>query len=340
MAQRTVWCVRWSERVGWTPWRMSLAIAATLGAAFVALEHALGRIALLESEAHVAADFQVGLGLIALVAYWPGAFAAAVRGAERTWRELAPALALRSQADAPPPPGRVETRALRRVGLVGAAVAVGIPLATNLELATWVLWELPPEAIAHRLLLLPSGWLAARFFAVVWGESRRLAALGAPGRLRVDLLDLRPLAPLARAGMRQALLGAGALSVLLVAFRDPSVAPGFAYVVATASAANFVFCLFALWLAVRGGHQAIQREKAHATETADLALRALRQPRAAHAAGALADALAWKRFVAQAPDWPIDFPTLQRFVIPLALPLASLLAGVWLQVLLERLLRG
>jgi hypothetical protein len=324
-----------------SPVRLSLSVALSLGAAFVVAEALLGRLELLAREPHAAADFRVALGLIALVAYLAGAFAGAVRGAERTWDELAPAFVRPAEAVAARASvtGRVATPLLRRLGWIGAAVGLAIPLATNLGIDTWFLPELPPEAIAHRVLLGPLGWLSFRCGGVVWRESRRLAALGA-GSLRVDLLDLRPLAPLARAGIRHALLGAGALSVLLVGLRDTSVAPGLPFVVALASLANLALSGLALWLALRGGHEAIAREKERANAAADGALRALRTPGAKHAAGALADALAWKRFVAGAPDWPIDFPTLRRFVLPLALPLASLAASAFLEVTLARLMPG
>jgi hypothetical protein len=112
------------------------------------------------------------------------------------------------------------------------------------------------------------------------------------------------------------------------------------FVSGVASIANAAFGALALWMALRGGYEAIGREKRRANEVADLALRGLRAPGAQHSAGALADALAWKRFVAEAPDWPIDLPTLQRFVVPLALPLASLLGGAFLEAIFSRLVAG
>jgi hypothetical protein len=318
---------------------MSLALAAMLGAAFVVVEWRLGRIDLLETDAHVAADFRIALGMIALVAYLPGAFVAAVRGAERTLRDLAPAFGQRSEAEAAAASvtGRRESATLRRTGVIGAVVGLAVPLATNLELETWFLSELPVEAVVHRLLLAPLGWLTARFGAVVWSESSRLASLGSTA-LRADLLDLRPLAPLARAGLRHAFLNAGALSILLMGLRETGVAPGMPFVVALASLANLALGMLGLWLALRGGHEAIGREKQRASEAANTAIRGLRGPGARHATGALADALAWKRFVAEAPDWPIDFPTLQRFVIPFALPFASLLVGAAFEVVMGRLI--
>ncbi len=319
--------------------RVTLTVALALAATFVAVEAALGRLQLLATDPLAAAAFQIALALIALVAYLLGAFAGAVRGAERTLLELAPAFVRSSEAEAARSSvvGRVSSPRLRRVGLVGAGIGLLIPLATNLTLETWFVWELTPEAIAHRLLLAPLGWLMARFLAVVWIESQRLSVLDA-GVLRVDLLDLRPLAPLASAGVRHALLSAGVLSVVLVGFRDANVAPGLPFVIAAGCIANVALSAAVLWLALRGAHAAIAREKTAADAAANAVIRALRAPGAKHAAGALADALAWKRFVADAPDWPLDFRTLRRFVLPLALPLASLLGGAVMQALVSRVL--
>ncbi len=324
-----------------SPLRIGLAISLALATAFVGLELALGRLASLGSDAVRAADFQIALGMIALVGYQLGAFAAVVRGAERTWQELAPAFVRRADAEAAGATvaGRRESWKLRRLGAIGVGVGLMIPLATHLTIETWFFGKLELEAIAHRVLLIPLGWAVFRFSAVVMSESRRLAALGA-GALRVDLLDLRPLAPLARAGIRHALLVAGAVSILLVAFRDLRTAPSLPVVIALVSASNVVLSVFTLWLALRGGHAAIAREKALAGATADTAIRALRSPGAKHTTGALADALAWKGFVADAPDWPIDFPMLRRFVLPLALPLASLLASSFLEAAFSRVLPG
>ncbi len=324
-----------------SPLRVGLAVSATLAAAFAGVEALLGRLASLGSNEVRATDFQLALGLIALVGYQLGAFAAAVRGAERTWRELAPAFVRRADAQTAGATvaGRHESWKLRRLGAIGAGVALMLPLATNGTIETWFLPQLEPEAIAHRLLLIPLGWAVFRFSAVIVSESRRLAALG-EGALHVDLLDLRPLAPLARAGLRHALLVAGAVSILLIAFRDSRTAPGLPVVITLITASNLVLSALTLWLALRGGHAAIAREKERANALADTAIRALRTPGAQHAAGALADAVAWKRFVAHAPDWPIDLPALRRFVLPLALPLASLLAGSFLEAAFSRLIPG
>ena len=335
--ERAPWSLRQAERPGGSPLRLVLAAFAGLALLLVALELLLGRIPVLGREPLAASDFRLALALIGLLAYLLGAFPAAVRGAERTLRELAPAfldpaLVGESLADVT---GRRRTPRLTRIGACGAASFLLVPLATNLTPETWYLWRLPPEAIVHRLLLGPLGWLVARLTAVMWIESRRLDALGA-NALRIDLLDLGPLEPLARAGLRHSLIGAGQISFLLVAFLDDQVAPGLPFVLVLGCAANLALSAAALWLPLRGAHQAIVREKSAELERSTAQLRARAEAGAREAPGTLADALAWRRHVESVPDWPIDLPTLRRFVLYLAIPLGSWLGGAFVELLLER----
>ncbi len=336
-AERAPWSLRSAERPGWSPLRLSLAAFALLASLLVALELLLGRFPVLGREPYAASDFRIALALVGLVAYLLGAFPAAVRGAERTLRELAPAfldpaLAAESLADVT---GRCRTRRLTRIGAFGAVLFLLVPLATNLTPEIWYLWRLTPEAIVHRLLLGPLGWLVARLTALMWIESRRLSALGASA-LRIDLLELRPLAPLARAGLRHTLIGAGQISFLLIAFLDDEVAPGLPFVLAVGCAANLALSAAALWLPLRGAHEAIVREKNAELERSTAQLRARAEAGAREAPGSLADALAWRRHVESVPDWPIDLPTLRRFALYLAIPLGSWLGGAVVDLLVER----
>jgi len=319
-----------------SPLRLAIAAFALLGCLLVVLELLLGRFPVLGREPLVASD-RLALALIGLVSYLLGAFPAAVRGAERTLRELAPACldplqAAESLADVT---GRRRTSRLTRIGVFGAALFLLVPLATNLTPETWVLWRLTPEAIVHRLLLGPLGWFVARLTAVMWIESRRLAALGASA-LRIDLLDLRPLAPLARAGLRHTLFGAGQISFLGIAFLDDNVAPGLPFVLALGCAANVAFSAAALWLPLRGAHAAIVREKDAELARSTAQLRARAEAGAREAPGSLADTLAWRRHVEAVPDWPIDLPTLRRFALYLAIPLGSWLGGALVELLVSR----
>lgn len=339
--ERAPLSLRLAERPSSSPLRIALATVLALAALFLVAELLLGRLPVLARDAHARADLRIGLALIALTGYALGALAAAVRGAERTLRELAASFARREESEAAlaKVTGRRETPQLRRIGVCGAVLALCLPIATNLGFETYALWTLTPEAIAHRLLLAPLGWLIARFNAVVWIESRRLSTLGA-NALRIDLLDLRGLAPLARAGLRHALFGAGLLSILLVAFLDDDVAPGLPLVLALACAANVALAGAALWFAVHGAHLAILRAKAAETARCDLMIRAQSGVGATPAPGAIADALAWKSFVADVPDWPLDLSALGRFALYLAIPLGSWLGGALIELAVDRVFGG
>ena len=332
------WSVRVAERPGGSALRLSLAAFALLASLFVASEALLGRLPLLARESYVVSDFRIALALIGLLAYLLGAFAAAVRGAERTIRELTPAFREPSRAaeSLAEVTGHRRSGRLLRIGVFGAVAFLLVPLAANLTPASWAVWLLTPEAIVHRLLLAPLGWLALRINGLMWIESRRLAALGRSA-LRIDLLDLRPLEPLARAGLRHVLIGAGQISFLGIAFLDDQVAPGLPFVLAVGCLANLALSAAALWLPLRGVHQAIVREKQSELARSTALLRARAEAGGREAAGALADALAWRTYVEGVPDWPIDLPTLRRFVLYLAIPLGSWLGGAVVDLLVSRI---
>jgi hypothetical protein len=178
-----------------------------------------------------------------------------------------------------------------------------------------------------------------RLNALMWIESRRLAGLGASA-LRIDLLDLRPLEPLARTGLRHTLTYAGQIFFLLIAFLGGEIAPGLPFVLGAGSAANVVLSAAALWLSLRGAHQAIVREKRAELARSTAQLRARAEAGVREAPGALADALAWRQHVEGVPDWPIDLPTLRRFALYLAIPLGSWLGGALVDLLVERVVGG
>jgi hypothetical protein len=333
------WTQRLVETPPWSPLRLALAIAAALVLCLLAIEAAFDRFAVLASgPVHARGDFRLALVMIGMVAYLPGAFAYAVQGARRALEELAPAIrctptelaALREEA------GRFEPRALRRAGLAGVGLMLLVPLATNLELDTWAVWLLPSEAVFHRLLLPGIGWFGARFVYAVLTESQRLSRI-ARERVAVDLLDLRPLAPLARQGLRQALLVAGLLSLLSLALIDRDVAPALWMVLACGLAASGSLSLAALALPVRGARAAIIAAKQAELERVDTDLRRAREGQAP-AGRSLADLIAWRSLVAAVPEWPFDAPTLLRFALYLAIPLGSWLGGAVVDRLVDTLL--
>jgi hypothetical protein len=332
------WTQRLAETPPWSPLRLSLAIACGLGAAFVALEAGLDRFPLVLAGGHTRGDFRVACVMIALVAYLPAAYALAVSGARRALEEIAPTLrctpaelaALRERA------GCFDARALRGAGVLGVALGLSTPLATNPVPDSYAFWALPPEADVHRVLLPALGWLGGRFVYAVLAESRWLSRIGRE-LVQVDLLDLRLLAPLVHQGLRQALLCAGVLSLLALTLVDVDIAPGLLAVTGACLAASTALSAAALALPVRGAHQAIAAAKRAELERCTEEIRALRAG-AASGERSLADLLAWRSYVAALPEWPFDAPTLLRFALYGAIPLGSWLGGALVEKLVDRLL--
>ena len=331
------WTQRLAESPPWSPLRLSFAIAAVLGTIFLVLEAAYGRLPLVLTDDHVRGDFRMACVMILMTAYLPAAYALAVSGARRTLDELVPVLqgtpadlaALREGA------GRFDPGELRRAGLIGVGLALLVPLATNLTPWTYAFWLLSPEANVHRLLLPALGWLGSRFGFAVVAESRWLSRIGRD-HVWVDLLDLRPLAPLTRQGLRQALLSTGLLSILALTLIDVDLAPGLLAVMGSCLIASVLLSATALALPVRGVHDAIVAAKRSELNRCVTQIRALRdgQPGGGRS---LADLLSWRAFVESVPEWPFDAPTLLRFSLYLAIPLGTWLGGALVEKLVDRL---
>lgn len=333
------WTQRLAERTPWSPVRLSLAIGIGLAALFLATEAALGRLGLVFAAGarHPRGDFRVALVMIAMAAYLPGALAHAVRGARETLEQLGSVLrcapddlvALREAA------GRFDARELRRAGWIGLLAMLLVPLATNLEIETWVPWRLPPEAIWHRLLLPCIGWFRGRFVYALVTESRRLSRIGRE-LVSVDLLDLRPLSPLTRQGLRHALLSAGLLSILALALVDVGIAPNLPAVLAAGLAGNAALSAALLLLPVRGVRSAIAAAKERELDWSATELRRARD--GAPGARPFSDLVAWRSFVTSVSEWPFDAPTLARFALYLGIPLGSWLGGALVERLVDALL--
>jgi hypothetical protein len=339
------WTQRIAESVPWSPWRLAAALAATLLVLFLAAEVALDRLPLVFGGGHdfwavdARVNFRITLVLILLVAYLPAAHADAVLSARRRIEELAPFLRGTSPGPLAASVGRFEPGALRRAGWIGVAVAVAIPFWIDRTPAAWVLWRYNAEPIAERILLPVMGWLGGHFFYCIVAESRRLSRIGRE-HVRVDLLDLRSFAPLTRQGLRQALLTVGVVSIAGLYLYDYDKRGLFA-VVAISLAVVLGLAAVAMLLPLRGAHDAIAAARRAELDWCDAALRRARASLAADgaarsAAPAVADLVAWRSLVAAVREWPVDAPTLSRFVLYLAIPLGSWLGGAVVDLLVER----
>jgi hypothetical protein len=237
--------------------------------------------------------------------------------------------------------GRFDPAALRRAGWIGIACMLAIPFWIDRSIGTWFLWLHAIEAAFQRVLLPATGWFAGRFIYSVWVESRRLSQIGRD-QVHVDLLDLRSFSPLTRQGLRYALLVVGLISILALFVFDFD-KPGLFTVVAAANGVAFAAAAAALLLPLRGARQAISTAKRSELDWCDSELRRARAALASQSppsgSGALADLVAWRGVVGAVPEWPLDAPTLRRFVLYLAIPLGSWLGGTFVERAVDFVLR-
>jgi hypothetical protein len=181
--------------------------------------------------------------------------------------------------------------------------------------------------------------LAVRLMVVVIGSAQRVSQLS-ERVARIDLLDLRGLAPLARIGLRSALAFALGASMVAAMAIDELALP----VTLAAMAIVGAVGALTLLLPVRGAHRAIRAAK----NAELLAVRAAiaRTRIAALDAGAeaaedamrLGSLLAFEARIGGVSEWPFDVGTFVRFTLLLALPLGSWTAGALVEWVVSRVL--
>src|SRR5690606_65012 len=204
--------------------------------------------------------------------------------------------------------------ALLAAGAVGAATGIAIHSVVNALL--------PPGHSAlddrpWRFLRDVTIWvLAIRLVAVMIGSSRRVSALSERAA-RIDLLDLRGLAPLARIGLRSALAFALAVSLIAAMGSDEIALPVTLATVAIVAIVGAVTVL----VPVRGVHRAIRAAKEAELRAVRAAIARARTAALAGGAGAgepamrLSGLLAYEARIAGVGEWPFDLATLFRFVL-------------------------
>lgn len=318
-----------------SPLRLGLLLSGTLLFIFIVVEYAFGRLPdLLATDA--IRDIRIAIVHCLLVGYLAGAFVAVRRGARRTVVALAPALDLSVSelARIEISIARFSARALVIAGTVGLLLAVIGPYITPPVPATvWDPRSWSPEVAWHRILgpvvALLIGWFG---YALV-ESSRRVSRLAA-SLDEIDLLNLRPLAPFTRLGLRNALLGAGLLAVGSLFLLES----GFVVLIGLMSAVTVVVAALALLLPVQGVHRRIRavkeselawsRAKIHAAR-ADLVSDRGATP------GELADLVAYHDIIETVPEWPFALSTYVRFTLYLLLPLAAWVAGALIDGLIQ-----
>lgn len=262
-----------------------------------------------------------------------------VRGSEQDLAELRPVL--------PCTPAAFDSllAALRRGRPRGIALAA---------LLGFLGGQLVQQLVFGRLSLFLRGgssgldvgaWLAITVFwvvggvnlAVIFANARLFSRLGAD-HVEVDLLDLRPLQPLARHGLRLALMWTVTLACFVPLWLNVRV-EGVQTVGAVALVAT------AAWLSLApmwGVHRRIQALKTAELDRVQGAIRGDREALVGSRIASdrhtvsLVDLIAYKQLVASAREWPFDTPAVARFALYLLIPVAGWVGGA----LVERLLEG
>jgi hypothetical protein len=251
-----------------------------------------------------------------------------VRSVRREFDALAPALAIEPSELA------AERAAIGRFSRSALLVACAGGVAAGIAVHSLVNAILPPgsgplEDRAWRFVRDVTIWvLAIRLIVVVIGSSQRVSRLSERAA-RIDLLDLRGLAPLARIGLRSAFVFALAASLIAAMASDALTLPVTLLTMVIVAGLG----AFALLVPVRGVHRAIRAAK-------DADLLALREAVArtrtlalgssvesGEAAARLGGLLALEAKITGVSDWPFDVGTFVRFFVFLALPLGSWIAS-------------
>ena len=263
-----------------------------------------------------------------LIGYAPAATLISLRGAPRDLEDL------REVIELSPLEFENQRQALTRfrrgplavAAAIGAVVGIAIPFYP----AGWV-GGVRPElgdpiftwALLRNVVMLGLyGWTI--YFEVEL--ARRFSRIG-ESLTRVDLLDLTPLRPFARRGLRSVLLWvvlSVLISLLFLAPWSSEPAGGFL-------ALTFVLAAALLLLPAWGVHQRILDAKQAELARVREAMRAGRQGllglAEATPPGHLADLVAYEARVASSATWPFDLSTLVRFALYVALGLGSWLGA-------------
>jgi hypothetical protein len=277
--------------------------------------------------------FAVILGYVFACGSW------IVRSVRRDFDALAPALAI----------GPSELAAER------AKIGLFSPTALLVACAGGVMAGVAVNSLVNSILPPGHGALEVRYWRLVrdvltWVLSIRLIFAVVVSSLhvsrlservaRIDLLDLRGLAPLARIGLRSALAFALAASMIAAMADDERTLPVTLLSMAIVGAVG----AFTVLLPVRGAHRAIRAAKnAELLAVRSAIARARRQAllggtEAAEAGMRLSGLLALETRIAGVNEWPFDVGTFVRFAVFLALPLGSWIAGALVEWMVSRVL--
>lgn len=329
------WSERWLDAAPGSPLGKGLLLAVFFTSSFLAIEAMLGNLTT-DASPQLREDIRLGVVLCLIASYLSAAWLYSVRGARRTNRELEQSGLLDAASLDGHEAGRYEAGTLRLAGALGvAALGLAVALVDYDPGRGLDFGQLSFEAWTHRVLALGIGWQLGRSVYASAVESRRLAEIGRAWS-GVDLLDLSPMAPLLRQGLRQALVTIGGLSVASLLFIDVRAAPNLGVLLVTLSLGQLLLAAAALLLPVRGVRDAIVRAKECELLWCNAEIRRARSGEPTRLG--LADLIAFRSLVESVYEWPLDAPTLRRFALYLVIPLGSWLGGAVVERVLDAVL--
>jgi hypothetical protein len=322
------------KRPGSTPLLVGIGLSAVLLLGLITSELLLGRFVLLQEPGpvHILRDLRLAVLHCLLAGYLPAAFLYLLRSAKANLIRLKPLLASSDDVLTIP---LISIAGCIGFGLLGAAVTVLTPYLSALSPWNPRIW--PPEVVWHRVLGPIIGWFAGCLSYAIVKVSIRISRT-ADLLQSIDLLDLSPLAPFVRQGVRNVLLIVGAMSILSFFLMES----GMLLTVMIVEGIVIPIAVIGLILPVRGVHRRIhdakQAELTWALDGIHEAQMRLKDSSAGTVSSQMADLITYYQFIEEVPEWPFRISTFVRFVLYLLIPLASWGGGLLVELLLKRLL--
>jgi len=231
---------------------------------------------------------------------------------------------------------RLSTRNLVVIGLLAFVVALMTPyIVPPVPVAPWNPATWSPEVAWHRILgplaMVWAWWLAYAIITVSMRMSRIAKSL-----VKIDLLDLSPLAPFTQQGLTNALLLIGSLSIWSLMMIET----GFGRLLVVIGSATLAGTAIALLAPVHGVHQRIIQSKEQALGWVDAELSAEQltflAPRADQESGRMADLIAYRGMIESVSDWPFTLSTYARISLYVLLPIVTWGIGWVAEEILEQ----
>jgi hypothetical protein len=327
-----------------------LAISGVLLLAFLVWETTHGRWdgfavalrsdALYRQPGGILRDFRIAIVHILLAGYLPAALVAVLRSGRRTVYELQDLLDCSpAECSALAASVRLDPRGLAVAGFIGLLLGFTLPFFTPpVPDHLWHPSSWSAEVVWHRVLGPITAVLATFLMYAVVSVSARMSRISA-GLSSVDLLRLRTLQPFTRQGLTNALLVLGWVTIggLMVVTES-----GFGMLGLLLAAATLCIAGAAFLLPLRGVHARIQQAKANELEWLDTRILERRGPlkdgSTVAEPGSLADLVAYRDLVREAPEWPIGTSSYSRFALYLLIPVLSWAAAALVERLVNALI--